>query len=69
MTVDSGVSPDPKEAIFDVVMRACARQALHPDENGGGIIGRAAAVVNALGIDGDRPLSSLYQRKGGRRVP
>ena len=47
------------EAIFDVVFRACAEQALHPDRNCGGIIGRAAAVVKALGLDGDAPLSSL----------
>ena len=52
-----------RDAIFDVVFAACVRQAQHPDENGGGIIGRAAAVVNALGLDGDLPLSSLRQRR------
>jgi hypothetical protein len=50
------------EAIFDVVMRACTAQALDPDANGGGIIGRAVAVVKALGLDGDLPLSSLKQK-------
>lgn len=49
------------EAIFDVVMRACTAQALDPGANGGGIIGRAAAVVKALHLDGDLPLSSLSQ--------
>jgi hypothetical protein len=59
------------EAIFDVVMNACMRQAQHPDENGGGIIGRAAAVVNALRLDGDLPLASIRQtglRQGGNNV-
>jgi len=48
-----------KVAIWDVVFAACVRQAQHPDENGGGIVGRAAAVVNALGLDGDAPVSKL----------
>lgn len=51
-----------RDAIFDVVFAACARQAQHPDENGGGIIGRAAAVVNALGIDGDLPMSAIPKK-------
>lgn len=49
--------------IFDVVMDACLRQAQHPDENGGGIIGRAEAVVKALGLDGDAHLSSLGTKR------
>lgn len=50
------------EAIFDVVLRACVEQAQNPERHGGGIIGRASAVVAALGVDGDLPLSSLKQK-------
>lgn len=51
-----------RDAIFDVVFAACARQAQHPNEHGGGIIGRASAVIEALGIDGDLPMSAIPKK-------
>ena len=47
------------ETIWDVVFRACAQQAREPDRNGGGIIGKTAAVIDALGLDADAPASTV----------
>jgi hypothetical protein len=43
------------DTIWDVVFRAVVHQHQHPDENGGGMIGKAAAVIKALGLDADAP--------------
>jgi hypothetical protein len=51
------------EAIFEAVIRALAEQHHQPERFGGGLIGKAQAVVLALGVDGDAPVSSLPQMR------
>jgi hypothetical protein len=42
------------DTVWDVVFRAVVRQHQHPNENGAGMIGKAAAVIKALELDADQ---------------
>lgn len=55
-----------QEPLWDVVFRAVVHQHTHPAENGAGMIGKAAAVFAALGLNADMTMAEFRRRMGRR---